>query len=230
MDLLEYELNAENSSFSIQRNWRRSRKEFVQYLIQKHVKENSKILDAGCGISPVASGLNSSFCIVGIDTEPKVIEYLKKNKRLKDEFQTADITKKLPFEDSSFDAVICVEVIEHLKHYESTLKEFKRILKKGGKLILTTPNYFSFWPIIEWIWSSRFFKNPHLHVSKTNLFKIKNVVGNDLNVVEYGTLFPLMSPFFVFKVLSDLIFKIEKKLRGLPTGLLSYVVAERSMR
>lgn len=47
---------------------------------------------------------------------------------------------KLPFEDSTFDIVTCTETIEHLENYRSILKEAFRILRKGGTLVVTTPN------------------------------------------------------------------------------------------
>ncbi len=49
-----------------------------------------------------------------------------------------DITK-LPFRDSSFDAAICVEVLEHVYEREVFIAEIRRVLKKGGRLLLTSP-------------------------------------------------------------------------------------------
>lgn len=46
-----------------------------------------------------------------------------------------------PYEDASFDTIVCSEVIEHLKHDPAhMLAEINRVLKPGGRLILTTPN------------------------------------------------------------------------------------------
>lgn len=44
----------------------------------------------------------------------------------------------LPFEDSSFEVVLCTEVFEHLKHPEQVVREFRRVLAPGGTLLLTT--------------------------------------------------------------------------------------------
>ncbi|MBI2099171.1 class I SAM-dependent methyltransferase [Candidatus Uhrbacteria bacterium] len=44
----------------------------------------------------------------------------------------------LPFPDNSFDLVLCIEVLEHLKSPERAIAEMKRVLRPGGKLILTT--------------------------------------------------------------------------------------------
>jgi len=56
-----------------------------------------------------------------------------------------------PFKDESFDVVFCSHVIEHLRSPYDVLKEFHRILKRGGKLILGIPNpncvYFDFYPL-----------------------------------------------------------------------------------
>ncbi len=53
----------------------------------------------------------------------------------------ADLMEPLPLEDGSVDYVICQEGIEHVPNQLAVLHEFNRILKPGGTLILTTPNY-----------------------------------------------------------------------------------------
>ena len=45
----------------------------------------------------------------------------------------------MPVKDSSFDNILCTEVFEHVPYPDKALSEFSRILKKGGKLILTAP-------------------------------------------------------------------------------------------
>ncbi len=56
------------------------------------------------------------------------------------ERKIADLNRPLPFEDGAFDAVACVEGIEHLERPVDALREFRRVLKPGGTLVLTTPN------------------------------------------------------------------------------------------
>jgi len=52
----------------------------------------------------------------------------------------ADLNKPLPFDDASFDVVLCREVIEHVESVPHTLREFHRVLAPGGRLVLTFPN------------------------------------------------------------------------------------------
>lgn len=55
--------------------------------------------------------------------------------------ERANIREGLPVEDKSADALICQEGIEHFSDQYEALKEFNRVLKSNGKLLITTPNY-----------------------------------------------------------------------------------------
>ena len=52
----------------------------------------------------------------------------------------ADLNRPLPFPSEAFDVVACVEGIEHLERPVDALREFRRVLRPGGTLVLTTPN------------------------------------------------------------------------------------------
>ena len=47
---------------------------------------------------------------------------------------------ELPYPDASFDLVTCTEVIEHLEHYRSAIREINRVLRPGGVFVVSTPN------------------------------------------------------------------------------------------
>jgi SAM-dependent methyltransferase len=56
-------------------------------------------------------------------------------------FKKGDMNKRLPYKGESFDYVVCLEGIEHTENPFNAIREFARVLRKGGKLILSFPNY-----------------------------------------------------------------------------------------
>lgn len=119
---------------------RESRYKKVAKLIEK--EKAGKMLDVGC-----SSGIFSKMFIKkgwevhGIDIAKNKVQ-MANSLGLK--AKIADLTKKLPYPDGVFDLVFAGEVIEHLVDTDFFLKEMNRVLKNGGKLILTTPNLASF--------------------------------------------------------------------------------------
>lgn len=55
------------------------------------------------------------------------------------DFQSADGDKRLPFDDNSFDAVMCIDSANHFRNRLGVLKEWYRIVKKGGCILFTDP-------------------------------------------------------------------------------------------
>ena len=83
----------------------------------------------------------------------------------------------IPEPDASFDAILCSEVFEHLPDPKLALDEFKRLLKPGGKLILTAPfaSYVHFAPYHYSTGFSRYWYEYHLPACG---FKITDLVPN----------------------------------------------------
>jgi SAM-dependent methyltransferase len=92
--------------------------------------EPIRILDVGCG-EKVYAGLFSKARYVGMDYTAE-----KRNVDL-----VADATR-IPFPDSSFDLVICSEVLEHVYRSDLAIAELKRVTRPGGWLYLSTPFLF----------------------------------------------------------------------------------------
>lgn len=90
--------------------------------------KSSRMLDVGCGQKPYR-GLFDSRVYIGVDLPTY-------GPQAADVFATALL---LPFCDSSFDAVLCTEVLEHVPEPERLFQEITRLLKPGGTLILATP-------------------------------------------------------------------------------------------
>ncbi|MFH0971176.1 MAG: class I SAM-dependent methyltransferase [Candidatus Micrarchaeota archaeon] len=101
----------------------------------------NKILDVGCGGGFIGKILiDNGNDVFGVDLQDEPLAEAKR-KGLKVKKARA---QDLPFGNGTFDIVIIPEVIEHFVETDSALKEAKRVLKKHGKLIVTTPNFTSF--------------------------------------------------------------------------------------
>lgn len=96
------------------------------------------LLDAGCGEGESIRFLGPDLPDIykGFDLSEECVSFCQE-RFLQHEFQTADITA-LPFEDLSFDAAICLEVLEHLPHPERALAELERVARRG--LVLSVPH------------------------------------------------------------------------------------------
>lgn len=94
----------------------------IDNFLSKYATEE-KILDIGSGGSSYNIFFPNRFTFdIDPERKPEVI---------------GDI-HKMPFQDNEFKAILCTEVLEHLYDPKKAIEEMKRILKPGGKLILTT--------------------------------------------------------------------------------------------
>lgn len=100
------------------------------------------VLDAGCGSGYGADKLIRCGAkkVYAVDNNSESIKYCRSHYRQKNlEFLQGDVAK-LDFPNNFFDLIVAFEIIEHLKGPQKVIAEFYRILKPGGRLILSTPN------------------------------------------------------------------------------------------
>jgi 2-polyprenyl-3-methyl-5-hydroxy-6-metoxy-1,4-benzoquinol methylase len=112
-----------------------------RYHFAQHLVEGRRTLDAGCGDgygSAMLAELASE--VVGIDISGDAINAAaEKYKAGNLRFVAMDV-KEITFEPSSFGAVVCFEVFEHIHHPEKMLEGIRKVLVPDGVLIISTPN------------------------------------------------------------------------------------------
>lgn len=157
-------------------------------------KSGEVVLDLASGEGAVSEFLQNLGCEVTAFDISK--EALSKAAKRGVKTVQGNVESKLPFKDQSFDGVFWGDNVEHLFFPAKTLKEIQRVLKKDGRLIISTPNmgywryrlYYLFFGMVpqtewynanSWEWEHiRFFnKNIMNSFLQQNNFKLKNFLG-----------------------------------------------------
>lgn len=145
---------------------------------------NPKILEIGSGLGYFTYALKKSgLDIKGLDISNEAVE--KAKKMYGDYYIVADLFKYSEHNIESYDIVIMTEVIEHLDNPIIFLNAIKKVLKKGGILIITTPNKDAF--PNDFLWHTDL---PPIHLwwfSKKSLKKLSEKVGFE-KISFYDTL------------------------------------------
>jgi len=100
--------------------------------------DGHRVLDAGCGSGPLSAALRAKGAIVtGFDGSPAMLELARQ--RLGDDaaLHVADLSRPLPFADGAFDDIVASLVLHYLRDWATPLAELRRLLKPGGRLILS---------------------------------------------------------------------------------------------
>lgn len=126
-----------------------------------------KVLDVGAGTGRLSVSLaNAGAEVIALDVSEEMLKVLqKKNPRIKIAVGEAE---DLPFDDNSFDIVTAAFLIVHLKDLGSFFDEVYRVLKPGGKFLVTNINQ----------------KEPPEVVTKEGVIKIESFYHRPEDVVE----------------------------------------------
>lgn len=103
-----------------------------------------RILDLGCGTGEMLGHLERYGRAEGVDADEQAVEFSRRrgaNVRLLESDQ-------IPFEDSSFDLVTALDVLEHVENEAQTVAEMARVLRPSGTLLATVPAY-------QWMWGAQ---------------------------------------------------------------------------
>ena len=103
-----------------------------------------RILDAGCGSGPLFAALRDRGAVVtGIDKSAAMLELARR--RLGDgaDLQVADLGSPLPFGNGAFDDAVASLVLHYLQDWDPVLGELRRVLRPGGRLIVSIDHPFA---------------------------------------------------------------------------------------
>ena len=107
-----------------------------------------RLLDIGCGPACMEGDLLSrGFEVVGLDVSLEMLRHGLQRLRAhpfghRCRLELGDV-ERLGFRDASFDAVICMGVLEYLAAYDRAISEIYRVLRPGGVAVATVPNRLS---------------------------------------------------------------------------------------
>jgi len=224
--------------------------------ILKHTPlEDKTILDIGCGNGLYILALaNLAKESVGIDMRREaLIEAIKNKAKLgKDTEFVRALAEELPFSDHSFDIVLVIDVLEHVRSDEKTIEEANRVLKYNGWLVIYVPNklhplethglrignkYYKMFnhsvPFLSWApkFVRRKFAVARIYNNK-QIFKLVEKYGFTVQHVDY--IYPPLDKFrsseLIKGVLRKIMFVLEHNRLLKRFGMFIFIVARKGTR
>ncbi len=128
---------------------------------------HGKVLDFGCGSSPYKSLIKcDKYVKVDIVNESHPI-----GNSVIDVFYDG---KQLPFDNDTFDSIICTEVLEHVPNLDEILNELHRVLKQNGKILISVP----------FIWNEHEIPNDYLRFSRFGIKLLLEKKGFNILTIQ----------------------------------------------
>jgi 2-polyprenyl-3-methyl-5-hydroxy-6-metoxy-1,4-benzoquinol methylase len=134
--------------------------------------ENMDVADIACGTgygSFLLSRDGHAKTVTGIDNDPYSVKYAQRYHISNNIFYEAADASLTGIRDERFDVVCSFETIEHIEDGDKMIREFYRITKPGGHLILSTPN--------DWGISKH-------HLASYNYDRIVNLIGKYFHIIQ----------------------------------------------
>ena len=203
----DYQYRALHSGHPMQRFWHHGKLAMIDQLIRPHLRAGSRLLEIGCGAGNLLlQATVAGSYPVALDLSMQALTFVRA--RLEEAQSGPDapngfacnqaIGEALPFPDDTFDSILLSEVIEHLEAPEISIREAVRVLCPGGRLLITTPNYRSFWPFMEWA-VDRLNMAPKMageqHISRFHPSALQKMLVQAGLRLEYAGSIYILSPF-----------------------------------
>ena len=128
--------------------WYVGRRRIIQSLVDRICatlkNPNPSILDVGCGTGANLKMLASYGKVEGVDISPQAVEFCRQRGL---ESVKLGAAEQLPYEDNSFELVTALDVLEHLDDDVAGLREMRRLLRPGGRVLLFVPAFMFLWGV-----------------------------------------------------------------------------------
>lgn len=154
----------------------------------KYIKKRDIVLDLGCG-----NGQNSvkaaKFArkVIGVDFDESLLSLAKKSSGSKNiSFKKINLERPLPFEDSSFDKILFLDVLEHLIERAQILREIKRVVKYGGLMFLGVPNSQTSWKKTQRSAGICSYSDPDHKIEFSEQSIKKLLASHDFKIIHFG--------------------------------------------
>ncbi len=132
--------------------WYRGRRRVLDRVIDNmRLPARARILDAGCGSGRNMVDLARQGTVTGVELSPASVE-IARGRAVGEVLEGSILDMPLPAE--SFDLAVSLDVIEHLDDDAGALRELRRVVVPGGRLLVTVPAY-------QWLWSGHDEINHH---------------------------------------------------------------------
>ena len=214
----DYQHRALTEGPIVQRFWHHAKQQSVGRFLPP--AEGAVVVDVGCG-SGVLSAYLGEFgaSVLGIDGNPEAVAFANRTYATTTVRFREGLVDEAFGEEESVDEIYCMEVIEHiyLGQARAMLRSFHRLLKPGGKVFISTPNYRSLWPAIEWV-MDRLKIAPRMrgqqHVEFYHARKLRRLCGDSGFTIERQWSCLLFAPW-----VAPLSWRLAKRLLSLESSL-----------
>ena len=167
--------------------WYRARRQIIAELIRRKVPlpKDAKLLEIGCGTGHNLPMLGEFGQVDALEVDP--IARGMAEKRLGRTVLSSPLPALEGVPDATYDMVAALDVVEHIPDDKAALEGISRVLKPGGKLLMTVPAH-------QWMWSAHDVVNHHQRrYSKRDFKRLVNESPLKLESIGYlnSLLFPL---------------------------------------
>lgn len=150
---------------------------------RRRLRGHERHLDIGCGPGTFIGTLGNEHTSTGVDIAAEQIAFAQTRYGTAGKSFTSIDGDLGAFADGSFDVVTIIELVEHLvpEKSERLLQDAIRVLKPGGTLLISTPNYGGLWPVIEAVlnrWGQVSYEKQHItHYTRLRLIRLLQQSG-----------------------------------------------------